>query len=1039
LQTLRPVAADDPPPRGLSVAKEGGQAFVGREPETEALLAGLGDATSGRGRFFALGGEPGIGKTRLADEFSTRAKAEGALVLWGRCWEAGGAPAYWPWSQSLRGLLRELDPEALRERVAGGGADLAQMLPELRERLPDLSEPSPASPGTARFRLFDALSGFLRRTSEDRPLLLVLEDLHAADAPSLLLLQFVVGEASGSRMLVLATFRDVEVTRDHPLAASLSELARAQGTTRISLAGLSRPDAGRLIEAITGRTPPAELVAAIHRETEGNPLFIGEVVRALASEGWPRSASDCRPWPIPEGVREVIGRRLHRLPEDCRRILTVGSVIGRDFAVEALRRITGRSAQDLLDSVRDAVAAGVIGDVRNAPGTFRFAHSLIRDTRYEELTPAHRIRLHREVGEDLEAMYARDPEPHLAELAYHFFEAAPAGDGRKAVDHAVAAGRRAVALLAYEEAVRLFRMALQALRESPDEELRCQVLLLLGDAESRSGDGPASRETLLEAAGIATRLDLPELLARAAFAYAGRIPWARAGIDRQVIPLLKQALEALGAEDSVLRVLLLSRLAGALRDQPAMAPRAALGREAVAMARRIGDPETLIYALLGQLASTFLGPDGLDQRFAFAEELDRLTEQVEDRERRMDALFFRFLAFMASGQVWEARDQAELHSRLAGELRQPCHQWYAGMVVTILALQDGRFEEADRLIAKTLEAGRQAQAWDAEASHLFALFGLRREQGRLAELEDDLRRAPLDYPGYRSLRCMLLTTLCDLGRLDEARALFEQLATGEFAAFPKDSEWLFALTLLAEAAEVLGDRDRDRALVLYRQLAPYAGLVALAASEVSVGPVSRPVGILATLLGHDDDAAGHFEDAIACTQRMGARPWLAHAQQAYARMLVGRGRPGDRKRAVELLTSALEACERLGMAVLAGRVTALLAELGVRPRRRPGTAAAAPVGVPKGTMLTPREREVTGLVAEGLSNRQIAEGLYLSERTAETHVQNILTKLGFCSRTQVAGWAVRESLPNRLRRRPARPEIRTGVGGSPNVVGLLPS
>jgi len=1011
LQTLRPVAADDPPPRGLSVAKEGGQAFVGREPETEALLAGLGDATSGRGRFFALGGEPGIGKTRLADEFSTRAKAEGALVLWGRCWEAGGAPAYWPWSQSLRGLLRELDPEALRERVAGGGADLAQMLPELRERLPDLSEPSPASPGTARFRLFDALSGFLRRTSEDRPLLLVLEDLHAADAPSLLLLQFVVGEASGSRMLVLATFRDVEVTRDHPLAASLSELARAQGTTRISLAGLSRPDAGRLIEAITGRTPPAELVAAIHRETEGNPLFIGEVVRALASEGWPRSASDCRPWPIPEGVREVIGRRLHRLPEDCRRILTVGSVIGRDFAVEALRRITGRSAQDLLDSVRDAVAAGVIGDVRNAPGTFRFAHSLIRDTRYEELTPAHRIRLHREVGEDLEAMYARDPEPHLAELAYHFFEAAPAGDGRKAVDHAVAAGRRAVALLAYEEAVRLFRMALQALRESPDEELRCQVLLLLGDAESRSGDGPASRETLLEAAGIATRLDLPELLARAAFAYAGRIPWARAGIDRQVIPLLKQALEALGAEDSVLRVLLLSRLAGALRDQPAMAPRAALGREAVAMARRIGDPETLIYALLGQLASTFLGPDGLDQRFAFAEELDRLTEQVEDRERRMEALFFRFLAFMASGQVWEARDQAELHSRLAGELRQPCHQWYAGMVVTILALQDGRFEEADRLIAKTLEAGRQAQAWDAEASHLFALFGLRREQGRLAELEDDLRRAPLDYPGYRSLRCMLLTTLCDLGRLDEARALFEQLATGEFAAFPKDSEWLFALTLLAEAAEVLGDRDRDRALVLYRQLAPYAGLVALAASEVSVGPVSRPVGILATLLGHDDDAAGHFEDAIACTQRMGARPWLAHAQQAYARMLVGRGRPGDRKRAVELLTSALEACERLGMAVLAGRVTALLAELGVRPRRRPGTAAAAPVGVPKGTMLTPREREVTGLVAEGLSNRQIAEGLYLSERTAETHVQNILTKLGFCSRTQVAGWAVRESLP----------------------------
>jgi eukaryotic-like serine/threonine-protein kinase len=220
LQTLRPGSAGDPPPRGPSVAQEAGDAFVGREPEREVLLAGLADATSGRGRFFVLGGEPGIGKTRLANEFSTTAKAEGVLVLWGRCWEAGGAPAYWPWIQTLRGLLRATDSEALRERVGGGGADLAQMLPELRERLPDLSEPPPASPETCRFRLFDALSGLLRRTSEDQPLLLVLEDLHAADKPSLLLLQFVVGEAICSRMLVLATFRDV----DEAIAAALDEL-----------------------------------------------------------------------------------------------------------------------------------------------------------------------------------------------------------------------------------------------------------------------------------------------------------------------------------------------------------------------------------------------------------------------------------------------------------------------------------------------------------------------------------------------------------------------------------------------------------------------------------------------------------------------------------------------------------------------------------------------------------------------------------------------------------------------------------------------
>jgi DNA-binding CsgD family transcriptional regulator/tetratricopeptide (TPR) repeat protein len=980
---------------------------VGREAELAVLLGGLGDAISGRGRFFLLGGEPGIGKTRLADEFSTRAKAEGALVLWGRCWEAGGAPAYWPWIQSLRGLLRELHPEALRAGVAGGGPDLAQIVPELRERLPDLSEPPPASPETARFRLFDALSGFLRRASQDQPLLLVLEDLHAADAPSLLLLQFVAGELGGSRMLLLGTYRDVELTRDHPLAAALSELARAQGTTRILLSGLSRADAGRFIEMIAGRAAPAELVAAIHRETEGNPLFVGEVVGALAAEGWPWSEADRHPWPIPQGVREVIGRRLHRLPQDCRRVLTVGSVIGRDFTVEALRRITGRSAEDLLDSVRDAAAAGVLGDVRHAPGTFRFAHSLIRDTLYEELLAADRVRLHRQVGEALEAMYARDRQPHFAELAYHFFEAAPIGDIRKAVDYAVAAGKRSVALLAYEEAVRLFRMALQALRESPDEQRRCEVLLLLGDAEGRSGDTPGSREIFLEAAGIATRLDLAHQLARAAFGYAGRFPWLRAGTDRQVIPLLKQALEALGAEDSVLRVLLLSRLAGALRDQPAMEPRAALSRQAVAMARRIGDPETLTYALLAQWGAAFGGPDRLDQHVAIAEELDRLAEQVGDRELILNPGIIRFVAFMTRGQVWEARAQQELYRQLAGELRQPSHRWYAGVLASILALQDGRFEEAERLIEETLETGRQAQTWDAEASYLFALFVLRREQGRLAELEEDLRRAPITHPGYRSLRCMLLATLCDLGRLEEARVLFDQLAAGEFAAFPKDNEWLSALTLLADAADALG--DRDRALTLYQQLAPYGELIALTASEVSLGPVSRPLGILASLVGRHDDAVGHFEDAIARTQRMGARPWLAHARYAYARTLAERDWPGGRERAVELLTNALEASKEIGMSALAVRVTSLLAELGVRPRRRP-TAAAASAGAPKGTTLTAREREVAGLVAEGLSNRQIAAKLYLSERTAETHVQNILTKLGFTSRTQVAGWAVREDL-----------------------------
>jgi eukaryotic-like serine/threonine-protein kinase len=1001
-----PSVEDQWPATGVAVG-QGVGAFVGREREMELLLAGLRDAVSGRGRLVLIGGEPGIGKTRLADEFSVLAAGDGASVLWGRCWEAGGAPAYWPWTQSIRSLLRHLDADALAGYVGDGGAHLTQVLPELRLQMPGLPEPPAASSETARFQLFDAVSGFLDRAARDRPLVLILEDLHAADVPSLLLLRFAAVEVGASRIFVLGTYRDVEVTRDHALAAALPELARTPGTTRITLSGLSGSDVARFIATIAGRDPPPELVTAVHRETEGNPLFVEEVVRLLAAEG--RLADpgtiQLHRWRIPEGVREVIGRRLARLPESCRKILSLASVVGRDFSLEVLERISGTASTSLLSVLRDAVDARLVEEVQDDPGRLRFSHALVRDTLYEDLQTAERIALHGDVGQVLEELYRSDPEPHLAELAYHFFEAAPAGDVKKAVDHLIAAGQRALRLLAYEEAVRVLGMALRAMRESPDEQLRCEVLLLLGDAQWRSGDTPESKETFLEAASIATRSDLSEHLARAALGYAGRFPWQRAGTDRQVIPLLRQALAALGPVDAPLRVRVQGRLAGLLRDQPSLEARATLAADAVAMARRIGDPETLTYALLARWAASLLGPDGLEESLATAEELDRLAEQVGDRDLLTNTEWIRFIAFMTAGDAWSARSQFELYGRLSEELKQPSQRWYVGIMETILALQEGRFEEVEALIDEAYRRGRHRHPVDADVSRLLALFMLRREQGRLTEVEEELRRAPAELPGYRSLRCMLLVLLCDSGRTDEARILFDQLAADRFMAFPKDNEWLFALTLLAEAAVAL--EDRDRAAVLYELLTPYEGLVGLAASEVSVGPVARPLGILAGLLGERDAAARHLTTAIDRSQRMGARPWVAHAEHAYAALLAQSDEPAEREQAFELLTSAAAICEDIGMPRLGGQIAALLASLGARPRRR-GARAATPPGAPKGTVLTEREREVVELIVEGLSNRQIAERLYLSERTAETHVQNILVKLGFNSRTQIAAWALRD-------------------------------
>jgi DNA-binding CsgD family transcriptional regulator/tetratricopeptide (TPR) repeat protein len=1001
-----PVGDDDD-----RVGAAGGdqRSLVGRRAELAELLGRLDAAVDGHGGLLLLAGEPGIGKTRLADEFASRAQAAGFRVAFGRSWEAGGAPAYWPWIQSLRPLVHGIEPDRLASSVGAGGPHLAQLLPELRDTLPNLAEPDPASPEVARFRLFDAVAGFVVRVAADRPLLIILEDLHAADDSSLLLLQFAAAELSGSCVLVLGTYREVELTLG-PLGALLPDIARGPGTDRIALSGLSVDDVARFIESITGQAPPEALATAMHRDTNGNPLFIGEVVRLLVAEDLlGRPPSDGR-WPIPEGVREVIGRRLERLSEGCRSVLRLGAVVGRDFTVEVIERLAGRPAAQVLEDLRDAAGARLIGRVLDDPGRFQFAHALVRDTLYDELAPADHVRLHRAVGEALETLYAADPEPHVAELAYHFLEAAPGGETSKGTDYAVAAGSRAVRLLAYEEAVRLLDMAHRSLRESPDERRRCEVLLLLGDAQERAGATLDSKASFLEAAELATRLASPELLGRAALGYAGRSPWLRAGADRQMIPLLTQALEALGDQDSVLVALLLGRLAGALRDQPTQEPRAKLAHRAVAMARRLGDLDTLFYALQTEWAATLLGPDGADQQLVVGEELNRLAAQVQDRERLNDSSWVHVVSSMTRGEVWEARRHLEAMIRFADESRLPAHGWYAGVVTTVLALQDGRFADADELMAGTLDLGRDARAWEAEASHLFARFVLRREQGRIAELEPDLRRALVTHPGYRSLRCIILVMLCDTGRLGEAKALFDQLARDDFAAFPRDNEWLFALTLLAEAAVVLG--ERDHAEVLYEQLSSYAHLVALAASEVSIGPVDRPLGLLAALLGREDVAAAHFTAAIRKAQRMGSPPWVAHAQLAYGEMLVERGPAApDRHRADQLLASALEIGEELGMEALGSRVTAALAKLG--PTRRPppmsgGSRTAVP---PTGeTRLTPREREVVDLLAEGLSNRQVAERLHVSERTAEAHVQHILTKLGFTSRAQVASWAVRREL-----------------------------
>lgn len=879
---------------------------------------------------FLLAGDPGIGKSRLAYEAAARARDRGIKVAWGRCWEAGGAPAYWPWVQALRALVRGVGSEELAPQLGASAPFVAQIVAEVAEILPDVRPPPPMEAEAARFRLFDAVAAFLRNAGAGQPLMVVLDDLHAADAPSILLLRFVARELGEARVLVLGAYRDIELDRGHPLTVALAELSREPATRHVPLSGLDEAGVARLIQEITGVMPREGVVAAVHRCTEGNPLFAGEVARLLAAEGRLEQAGDPAEMAlaIPAGIRAVIGRRVARLPEPCGRVLGLASVFGRDFWLPPLERICSVPAAELLDILDEGIAAGMVAAVPGAPGRFRFTHVLIRDTLYEGIPAGQRLRLHQQAGEALEAFYRQDLDPHLAELARHFFEAAPVGDAGKAVGYAGRAGHRALALLAYEEAARLFKMALAALslaRPPGQDQARCRLLLALGDALTKMGERQAAREELRRAADIARRYRMAEELGQVALAYAGHT-FERGASDRQMIPLLQEARAMLAEKQGAgpVRARVLAALAVALRDQPDRGPRDALSREAVALARASGDPPTLGYTLACQL-NALMGPGDPQGRLAVAEELRSVARAVQDRQLENAGEHHRAMVFLVTGRMAEYREALDAAERLAAEKREPAGRCLAAVVMAKLALLEGRFADAEALVESALRFGGSSVPWDAVIFSRVQRFAIHLEDGRLAELEPAIRRSVEEFPTRPLFGCLLARLLTELGDEDQARTVFEQLAAGRFAGIPVNDDLLLSLSHLAEVAWFL--RDADRGAVLHRLLLPYRGLV-VDTLETSTGAVDRYLGLAALTAGDLESAERHLRDALDLNTRIGARPWAARTQADLASLLLARDQPGDREQAAGLLAAALGTARRLGMTAFAERAGEDLAHAG---------------------------------------------------------------------------------------------------------------
>jgi tetratricopeptide (TPR) repeat protein len=365
----------------------------------------------------------------------------------------------------------------------------------------------------------------------------------------------------------------------------------------------------------------------------------------------------------------------------------------------------------------------------------------------------------------------------------------------------------------------------------------------------------------------------------------------------------------IGRDDTALRAQLLGRLAGALRDQPSLEPRTSLSREAVGIARRLGEPATLGYALL-ELASAAWGPDP-DEFAALAVEAARLAEESGDPQRILQTLWPQYIACQSIGDRARATEIATRYEQLADELRQPDHQWYATALRSFLALFEGRYELARQLIQEAVMLGERAQSWEAGASHRMALFGLRRDEGRLDEIEGLVRSAVDDYPGFRVFPCLVALLEVELERADAAREAFARLTADGFAAFPRDNEWLFNLCVLGEVATYV--RDLNAAEQLYELLLPYAPLNALGAGDLAIGSVAHYLALLAGTMSDRPGAARHFETALELNERMSARPWLARTQVAYARMLLEGDERLERARGNELLERARATYRELGL------------------------------------------------------------------------------------------------------------------------------
>jgi DNA-binding SARP family transcriptional activator/tetratricopeptide (TPR) repeat protein len=897
--------------------------FSGRQDQVASLMEAWKEASSGARRVVLVSGEAGIGKTRLAAEFARTVHESGAIVLFGRCDEDIGMP--------FQPFVEALEQVALSGPGAGSfgrhGGELVRLIPDLGRTVPSLEPPTRADPGTERYLLFDAVVGCLQALSSDAPVLLVLDDLHWAEKPTLLLLRHLVRASDPMRLLVVGTYRDTDLDRTHPLSDVLADLRRELGVSRLALLGLDIGGVRDMLARGTDRVEPpsGELGQLLWSETNGNPFFVQEILRSLlesrqvvARRGLRRRDDEISELGIPEGVREVVGRRLSRLSENANAVLSLSSVIGAVIDFDLVVELSGLSEEAVLDVLDEAAAASLLRET--SAGTHEFTHAIVRSTLYEELSTARRSRRHRQVAEALERRGMKD----AAALAYHFQRAGKTDV--RAVDYSVAAGQEALDRLAFDQAVAFFTQAVEAADdvESPPRR-RCELLIGLGTAQRLAGI-PASRETLLAAARLAQHLGENELLARAALANNRGFASTAGSMDDERVAVLEAALDGAGPDDSMTRARLLSLLAVELTWRDPTLRRLALADEAVAMARRLGDDVCLLDVWTNAHLALSI-PARVPGLVEELPELLALTQRVGDAQQLILAYGLASVHCVEMGELDEAERLLEGISQLAADLNNPFFRWVESNHRCCRLTMFGSGDEIEQAAVAAFQVGQESGQPDLYTWFAPQLFAARWSQGRLGEIVDLTRQTTADTPGLQAWRAALAVMYARVGDVAKAVDIVDELAADPASAFPQNLVWLVGHSLLAEAVAAVG--TPEQAAREYELLAIFNGRVPCLAN-VARPAVALSLATLAAKTGEHERAEEHFADALEQHARLGAPVWLAHTQLEWGRYLLG---AGHLERAGALLVLARDAAASVGAVDVLAAAGAMLQEVGEAPTR----------------------------------------------------------------------------------------------------------